>query len=85
MCVKDMVSEAKTKFEESKNIVLSRSFDMKMALEHKGGKPIKSVSMHKNCSTPLWKVIALTVGIIGVTTMLVALMKKACCNSCDCE
>lgn len=70
MCIKD-------KIEDAKALQLERSFNARLAITKKGeGYPIKAVSMHRSCSTPLWKVIMLMLGITAGLLLVVCVMKK---------
>jgi len=68
MCIKDMIYD-------TKNTVLDRSVDIRFAIARQGelDEPIKSVSMHRRCTTPLWK-IALW---IALGLLLLIVFKKA--------
>ena len=84
MCTKDMICNAKNKICDAKELVLERSLDARMAIAKKGElAPLKSISFHKSCSTPLWKIIAVTLGISTVMILLLGMMKKRSCQSCD--
>lgn len=78
MCMKDMICNAKDKMCDAKEIVIDRSIDAKMALAKKGelNAPIKSFSFHKSCSTPLWKIVAVTIGVMAGMVVLISIMKK---------
>lgn len=79
MCIKD-------KIENMKALRLERSFDARLAIAKKGDcYPIKSLSMHRSCSTPLWKIILLMLGITAGLMTLCCIMKKCSCDKSDTE
>lgn len=75
--MKNMLCEAKNMLMGSKELVLHRSFDIKMAIAKKDelDSPCKSICLHKSCSTPLWK-IALWVLGIALALILIRKMRK---------
>ncbi len=77
MCIKDAVTEARTKLAETKNLVVERSYDIRMSLANKDNKdePIKSVCLHKSCSTPLLKVFLVALWIV-LSVMFVSMVIK---------
>lgn len=79
MCIKD-------KIEAAKALELERSFNARLAITKKGeSQPVKSLSMHRSCSSPLWKVIMLMLGItIGLMT-LCCIVKKCRCKKMNSE
>lgn len=83
MCMKDMLCTAKDKMCDAKELVIDRSIDARMAIAKKGelNTPIKAFSIHKSCSTPLWKIVAITMGVTAGMIFLLSLMKK---RNCDC-
>ncbi|MBR5515930.1 MAG: hypothetical protein IKU52_06980 [Clostridia bacterium] len=86
MCMKDMLCEAKDKMYEAKDLVLDRRIDARMSIAKKGelDHPIKSVSMHRDCYTPLWKLLAIAMGMAAGSLALYFFMKNRSCNrNCD--
>ena len=84
MCMKDMICTAKDKMCDAKELVIDRSLDAKMAIAKKGElTPLKSISFHKSCSTPLWKIVAITMGITAGMIFIIGLTKKKNCNNCE--
>ena len=71
MCIKNMISEFK-------DMTLDRSFTGRIGISGRK-EPIKAVSFHKSCSTPLWKVILFMLGFIAGLMMLCCIKKK--CSS----
>ena len=65
--------------DEAKSYELDRSINARMAIS-KQGEPIKAYSLHRNCSTPLWKVV-----LISLSVMLgIAMIWHLCCrHHCD--
>ncbi len=72
MCIKDMINEMGC-------YELDRSVTARMGIS-KNGEPIKSVSMHRSCSTPLWQVALVTLGVTAAVAMICHLCKKSKCE-----
>ncbi len=72
MCLKDMIDEAKS-------YELDRSVNARMAIS-KHGDPIKAYSMHRNCSTPLWKVVLVVLGGVLTVAMICHLCRRKPCD-----
>lgn len=78
MCIRD-------KIEDAKALNLERSFNARLAITKKGESyPIKAVSMHRSCSTPLWKVVLFMLSITVTMAMICCIIKKCKCKS-ECE
>ena len=76
MCFKNMICDAAS-------YDLDRSITAKMGIS-KNGMPIKVVSMHRSCSTPLWKVALVVLGAALTVAMICHLCKKHSCSE-ECE
>jgi len=85
MSMKEMMCEAKDKMCEAKDLVLDRSIDAKMAIAKKGElhDPIKSFSVHRSCSTPVWKLFAIAMGMAAGSVALFLLIRNRSCNTDD--
>ncbi len=64
MCIKDI-----------KDMNLERSVDLRMGISQNGA-PIKSFSVHRSCSTPLWKIALIGVGVGAGIVLLCHAMKR---------
>lgn len=79
MCIKD-------KIDDIRSLSFERSFDARLAISKKGDQyPIKSVSMHKSCSTPLWKLALIVLGAVVTVAMICHLCKKPKCEEMNKE
>jgi len=60
---------------DSKDMVIDRSVDIRFAVAKRGelDKPIKTMSVHRRCTTPLWKIIVW----IAVGVLIFIVLKKA--------
>lgn len=72
MCLKDMINDVKS-------YELDRSVNARMAIS-KYGDPIKAVSMHRSCSTPLWKIALVTLSFMTGVILICHLCKKCRCK-----
>ncbi len=77
MCIKDMINDAKS-------YELDRSINARLAIS-RHGYPIKVVSMHRNCSTPLWEVALVVLGTTAAVAVVCHIMKKCRCNEVNSE
>ncbi|MBQ4601324.1 MAG: hypothetical protein IJB24_00555 [Clostridia bacterium] len=75
MCIKDMINDAKS-------YELDRSLTARMGIS-KNGEPIKSVSMHRSCSTPLWEVALIFLGATVTVAAICHLCKKSKCEDSE--
>ena len=72
MCIKDMMNEMGC-------YELDRSVTARMGIS-KNGTPIKAVSMHRSCSTPLWKVALAVAGTAAAVAVICHLFKRSECE-----
>ncbi|MBR4881552.1 MAG: hypothetical protein IKU19_06430 [Clostridia bacterium] len=72
MCIKDMINDMAC-------YELDRSATVRMGIS-KNGTPIKAVSMHRSCSTPLWQVALVTLGVTATVAMIYHLCKRPECE-----
>ena len=72
MCIKDMINEVGC-------YELDRSVTARMGIS-KNGTPIKAVSMHRSCSTPLWQVALAVAGVTAAVVMICHLCKRSECE-----
>ncbi len=72
MCIKDMINDMAC-------YELDRSVTARMGIS-KNGDPIKSVSMHRSCSTPLWEVALVVLGTTAAVAVVCHIMKKCRCS-----
>ena len=72
MCIKDMIKDMSC-------YELERSVTARMGIS-KNGEPIKAVSMHRSCSTPLWEVALIFLGATVTVAAICHLCKKAKCE-----
>lgn len=72
MCIKDMIKDMSC-------YELERSVTARMGIS-KNKEPIKTVSMHRSCSTPLWQVALVVLGTTAAVAMICHLCKKAKCE-----
>ena len=72
MCIRDMIDEMGC-------YELDRSVTARMGIS-KNGIPVKAVSMHHGCSTPLWKVIIVMLSVMLTMATFCYIVKKCRCK-----
>lgn len=79
MCIKDMIND-------SKNMTLDRSIDMRLALSRNDGSStdVKCYSFHKSASTPLWRIALWILGIIAGMIIVCKIVKCKKQHKCEC-
>lgn len=77
MCIRDMIDEMGC-------YELDRSVTARMGIS-KNGMPVKAVSMHHSCSTPLWKVALVTLGVTAAVAVICRVMKMHKCDEMNNE
>ena len=75
MCIKDMINDMAC-------YELDRSVTARMGIS-KNGEPIKSVSMHHSCSTPMWEVALIFLGATVTVAVICHLCKKSKCEDSE--
>ncbi len=77
MCIKDMINDMSC-------YELERSVTARMGIS-KNGEPIKALSMHRSCSTPLWQVALVVLGTTATVVTICHVVKKCRCNEVNSE
>ena len=75
MCIKDMIKDMSC-------YELDRSVTARMGIS-KNGEPIKAVSMHRSCSTPLWEVALIFLGATVTVAAICHLCKRSKCEDSE--
>ena len=75
MCIKDMIKDMSC-------YELERSVTARMGIS-KNGEPIKTVSMHRSCSTPLWEVALIFLGANVTVSAICHLCKRSKCEDSE--
>ena len=75
MCIKDMIKDMSC-------YELERSVTARMGIS-KNKEPIKAVSMHRSCSTPLWQVALVGLGVTAAVVTVCHLCKRSKCEDSE--
>lgn len=77
MCIKDMISDLS-------EMRLERSLTARIGISRQG-EAYKSYSVHRCCSTPLWKIALWLLGITAGLMTVCCIRKKYRCNKVNIE